>query len=498
MTVSSTRARCTPTEAPSTAWRAIVVGAGMAGLLAAHALAGHFDEVWLVERDALPDSPAPRAGVPQGHYVHQLLMRGRRTLDALFPDLGQALLDAGAVPLDWYRSVRWFGAAGWMPPAGEGFVTWSTSRGLLEFAVRQRVLAKRNVRVLTGCDVTGLRFDAALARVCGVAIRRRAGGSRGQAEDAEDVTTVPAAFVVDASGRNSHAPSWLRAMGLDAVRETVVDARVGYASRLYAVPKPSVWRDWQALVVHGRPPECLRSGTIFPIEDNRWIVTLTGAGGDYPPGDADGFLAFAKSLRVPTLHDAIAHAEPVSPIRQFRRTENRLRHFDEMRRWPAGFAVLGDAACSFNPVYGQGMTIAALSAVALDAHLHLIRRANDAPGGLALQRALAHVAQRAWIFATGVDLRQTGERGATHWRARLMQHYVESLLGLAVDDAAIYRRFLRVMHMVEPPSALFAPSVTARVAWRIASQRAALAFAPRRSASRYPRDLAGVRKNGQK
>ncbi|VVE13883.1 NAD(P)/FAD-dependent oxidoreductase [Pandoraea terrigena] len=495
MTNSSTQATRVPCDNPSSARRAIVIGAGMAGLLAAHRLAGHFDEVWLVERDALPDAPGPRAGVPQGHYVHQLLMRGQRTLEALFPDLGQTLLDAGAVPLDWYRSVRWFGAAGWMPPAGEGFVTWSTSRGLLEFAVRQRVLAEGRVRVLTGYEVTGLRFDAAPERVCGVAIRRRAGRSSGHAGDA---TTVPAAFVVDASGRNSHAPSWLRAMGLDAVRETVVDARVGYASRLYAVPKRSIWRDWQALVVHGRPPECLRSGTIFPIEGNRWIVTLTGAGGDYPPGDDDGFLAFAHSLRVPTLHEAIAHAEPVSPIRQFRRTENRLRHFDEMARWPAGFAVLGDAACSFNPVYGQGMTIAALSAVALDAHLHALRRASDVPGGLALQRALAQVARRAWIFATGVDLRQTGTRGAEHWRAQLMQRYVELLLGLAVDDAAIYRRFLRVMHMVEPPAALFVPTVAARVAWRLASQHVALTFAPRRSASRYPRDLASVKKNGRK
>lgn len=482
-------------HSPLAASRAIVIGAGMAGLLTAHVLTGHFDEVWLVERDELPDRPGPRAGVPQGHYVHQLLMRGRRTLDALFPDLGQGLLDAGAVPLDWYQSVRWFGAAGWMPPAGEGFVTWSTSRDLLEFAVRQRVLADRRVRVLNGCDVTGLRFDATQSRVHGVTIRPRAGMVP---EGAENVTTLPAAFVVDASGRNSRAPSWLQAAGADAVRETVVDARVGYASRLFAVPKRSLWRDWQALVVHGRPPECLRSGTIFPIEGNRWIVTLTGAGGDYPPGDDDGFMAFARSLRVPTLHDAIALAEPVSPIRQFRRTENRLRHFDEMTAWPSGFAVLGDAACSFNPVYGQGMTVAALSAVALDAHLHVLRHTGDAPGGLALQRVLSRVSRRAWIFATGVDLRQTGERGAAHWRARLMQRYVEVLLGLAVDDAAIYRRFLRVMHMVEPPTALFAPSVAMQVAWRLAARQAERTFIPGRALSRYERQPIGVRKTERK
>lgn len=492
---STTSAGAMPCSTTSAATRAIVIGGGMAGLLAARVLTGHFEEVWLVERDELPRSPGPRAGVPQGQFVHQLLMRGRRTLEALFPELGQTLLDAGAVPLDWYRSVRWFSAAGWMPAAGEGFVTWSTSRDLLEFAVRQRVLAERRVSVLPGCEVTGLSLDAGQTHVCGVTIRQRPGVLAGCPGG---VTTLPAAFVVDASGRNSHTPSWLRAAGFDMPRETVVDARVGYASRLYAVPKRSPWRDWQALVVHGRAPDCPRSGTIFPIEGNRWIVTLTGVGGNYPPGDEDSFVAFARSLRVPTLHDAIAAAEPISAIRRFRQTENRVRHFNEMTRWPRGFAVLGDAACCFNPVYGQGMTVAALSAVALDAHLYVLRSADAAPGSLTLQRVLARVARHAWTFSTGVDLRQTGQRGAAHWRARLMQRYVELLLGLAVDDAAIYRRFLHVMHMVEPPSALFAPSVAAQVAFKFVSRQIAPALAPRCAASPGKSDVIGVKKAGPK
>lgn len=484
-----------PGAAAPAASRAIVIGAGMAGLLAAHMLTGHFEEVWLLERDEFTDTPASRAGVPQGQFVHQLLMRGRRTLEALFPELGQALLDAGAVQLDWYRSVRWFSAAGWMPLAGEGFVTWSTSRDLLEFAVRQRVLGERRVTVMSGCEVTGLSVDATLTHVCGVTIRQRSGGMAGVAGR---VSMLPAAFVVDASGRNSRAPSWLKAAGFDMPRETVVDARVGYSSRLFAMPKHSPWRDWQALVVHGRAPDCPRSGTIFPIEGNRWIVTLTGVGGDYPPGDEDSFAAFARSLRVPTLHDAIAGAEPVSPIRRFRQTENRVRHFSEMKRWPEGFAVLGDAACCFNPVYGQGMTVAALSAVALDAHLYVLRSAEAAPGSLTLQRVLAHVARHAWTFSTGVDLRLTGQRGAAHWRARLMQRYVELLLGLAVDDAAIYRRFLRVMHMVEPPGALFAPSVAARVAMKYVSGQIASALAPGPLSSRGPSNGVGVNKAERK
>ncbi|MFJ2995336.1 FAD-dependent oxidoreductase [Pandoraea sp. NPDC087047] len=495
MTSSSVLAGGVPCSRTSTASRAVVIGAGMAGLLTAHVLTGHFEEVCLVERDDLADAPAARPGVPQGHYVHQLLMRGLRTLEALFPGLERTLLDAGAAPLDWYRSVRWFGAAGWMPAAGEGFVTCSTSRNLLEFAVRQRVQAERRIIVLTGCEVTGLNVDPLRARVCGVTIRPRAGASW---EHAGNATTLQADFVVDASGRNSHAPTWLGDAGFDTPRETVVDARVGYASRLYDIPRRTLWRDWQALVVHGRAPECLRSGTIFPIEGNRWIVTLTGAGGDFPCGDEDGFAAFARSLRVPALYDAIAVADPVSPIRQFRRTENRWRHFEEMGRWPAGFAVIGDAACSFNPVYGQGMTIAALSAVVLDAHLYVLRRSGDAPGSLALQRVLARVARRAWIFATGTDLRQIGNAGAEHWRARFMQRYVESVLGLAVDDAAIYRRFLRVMHMVEPPTALFAPSITARVAWRFFRHHAARFLTAGNVFSQRGRHWNGFGKTGRK
>ncbi|MFJ2995332.1 NAD(P)/FAD-dependent oxidoreductase [Pandoraea sp. NPDC087047] len=468
MTAASTLAQGVPCGNPSPPSRAIVVGAGMAGLLAAHVLAGHFEEVCLLERDDLAEAPEPRPGVPQGHYVHLLMMQGLRTLTTLFPGLEQTLVEAGAVPVDWYRSVRWFGAAGWMKTGGEGFVTYSMSRNLLEFAVRQRVQAERRISVVKRCEVTGLSFDASLSRVCGVTFRHRAGTSSGHADNG---TTLHADFVVDASGRNSRAPTWLTAAGYEAPRETVVNAGVGYASRLYEAPTRWDGRDWDAMVVYERPPGCWRRGTIFPIEGNRWIVTLTSAGGDHPPGDEAGFLDFTRSLPASALHDAIAVADPVSTIRQFRRTENRLRHYDKIGRWPAGFAVIGDAACSFNPVYGQGMTIAALSAVALDAHLHALRRSGDVPGSRALQRALARVARPAWILSTGVDIRQTGDRGPAHWKAQLMQCYVERLLPLAVEDDAIFRLFMRVMHMVEPPSALFVPSVAARVAWRCAPGR---------------------------
>lgn len=444
--------------------RAIVIGAGIAGLLAARALSEQYDNVWILERDALPDTPGPRSGIPQGYYVHQLLMRGKQTLEALFPGLGDELAQVGAVSLDWYSGVRWFGPVGWMPSDGEGFCTWSASRDLLEFVIRQRVLACPKVHLLSHCDVTGLTTNPSRERVTGVTVRAR----NGSASAAGLPPSLSAAFVVDASGRHSHAPAWLTAIGFDAPAETLVDAHVGYAGCLYRRPAQVPWRDWQALIVHSRPPECLRSGTIFPIEDNQWIVTLTGTAGDYPPGDPQGFLAFARSLRSGTLFEAIANAEPLTPIHQYRRTENRLRHYERLTRQPDGFVVMGDAACSFNPVYGQGMTVAAMSAVVLAAHGYI----HPQPSTAALQRHLARIARGAWTFATGVDLRHIGAKhDRRHWRAAAMQRYVEHVLKGAVHDSNLYHRFLHVMHMIEPPSVLFSPSVIAQVARQWARTR---------------------------
>jgi 2-polyprenyl-6-methoxyphenol hydroxylase-like FAD-dependent oxidoreductase len=215
----------------------------------------------------------------------------------------------------------------------------------------------------------------------------------------------PPTWWLDASGRGSRGASWLAELDFAPPPETVVDAALGYASRCYA--RPDGWRaDWTALLVQATPPGGTRGGALIPIEGERWLATLAGAAQDYPPTDEAGFVAFARSLPTPLLADAIAGARPLGPIFGSRRTENRLRRCEAVPRWPAGFLILGDAACAFNPVYGQGMTVCAEEALVLD-HCLRDRRPErpewgDGPAQR-FQRDLAGTHEPAGFSESGFD-----------------------------------------------------------------------------------------------
>jgi hypothetical protein len=215
--------------------------------------------------------------------------------------------------------------------------------------------------------------------------------------------------------------------------------------------------------VQNRPPDH-RAGGIYPIEGDRWFVTLGGGGHDYPPTDEAGFLEFARSLCVPAIYEAIKGAEPLSPIAGYRRTENVLRHYERFSRWPQGFVALGDAVCAFNPVYGQGMTAAALGAETLNACLHARRPRGAGPAALGLdfQRRLAQGNRAPWLMATGEDFRwPTTEGGRPGPAMRLLHRYFDRVIERSVVDPAVQRVLVAVMHLIEPPSTLLHPAVVA-------------------------------------
>lgn len=447
--------------------RAVVIGAGIAGLLSARVLSNHYAWVGIVERDALPAVPTARRGTPQGRHGHLLLMQGRRILESLFPGIHQELLGLGAIPLDWNTDVHWLGPAGWMarPDTDGDFSTWATSRDLLEFVLRRRLLSHGQIEVLDLHKAVGLEIDERAGRVRGVQIL----SGDHCATSVSLVHSVPADLVVDASGRSSLAPEWLDTLGYGRPQESEVNAFLGYASRLYRRQHDEVTSGWKMLIVSSSPPACSRFGAIFPIEDDRWIVSLMGAGRDYPPADEIGFLNFARSLRFSGVYEAMLGAEPVSPIYSYRRTENRFRHYERMNRWPDGFIVVGDAVCGFNPVYGQGMTVAAIAAQLLDSHL----RARTARYAFnrSFRHELAMICNRAWTMATGADFAYPiTEGGIRHWHTRWVQAYLDQVLALSTEHPDVYCRFLRVMHMVAGPAILFTPSVAARVMSRLVGQ----------------------------
>ncbi|MCY1062609.1 NAD(P)-binding protein [Nannocystis sp. SCPEA4] len=428
--------------------RALVIGGGIAGLLAARVLTRHYERVTVLDRDLLPGGPEPRAGAPQSHHVHVLLTRGWQILSEQFPGLGDALAAAGAHEYDWLADVEWHTPFGVMPRGPSTLRSRACTRGLLEWNVRARLVADDRVRVHAGYEVTGLQNAG--ERIVGVQVHRRAGAPELAVDD------LRADLVVDASGRASKAPTWLAALGYPEPAETVIDAQLGYATRLYELrARP----DWKVLYIMGKPGQNPRGGVVYAVEGGRHIVTLVGYGGAFPPTDEAGFLEFAGGLRTPALRDVLAGATPCSSIHGYRRTENRLRHYERLRRWPHGFVVLGDAACALNPVYGQGMSVAAVASTHLDAEL---RARPGQPPGLRFQKRLAAGNQAAFMTAVGDDLRWPGTTGKPSPGLKVMHRLVDRIFSAATHSPDVQLRMMQVLHLLRPSSALFHPSVLRR------------------------------------
>ncbi|MBC8162022.1 MAG: FAD-dependent monooxygenase [Roseiflexaceae bacterium] len=440
--------------------QAVVIGASVAGLVTARVLANHFDRVVLIERDRFPDGDGPRSGTPQGHHAHILLARGRELLDELFPGLQAELAAAGAPLMDFTGDVAQLAPVGWLMRAPSGLTTYAASRPLLETRLRARVLADSRITIREGCDVVGLLGDHN-RQVVGVRVRNRP-TEAGQHADDENLL---AALVVDASGRSSRTPAWLHELGYPMPTETVVNSHLGYASAIF-MPSAGFQTSWKGMYVQPAPPTDKRGGVIWPVEGGRWVVTLLGMGRDYPSTNEAAFLAFAKSLRTPLFYEALQQAERLSPITGFRATENRLRHYERMASWPDGFVVLGDAVSAFNPVYGQGMTVASMSAVLLDRCLAMQRRRL---GDSALAQVSRHFQQQlarsnatAWTLATGPDLRAPDTEGTPpSWFDRMMYRYLDRVFVQATRDAEVVNRLFHVLHLSTSPSALFHPRMVA-------------------------------------
>lgn len=444
---------------------ALVIGGSMAGMLAARALADHFERVTILERDRFPeDGPVPRKGVPQARHVHALLKRGRVALEKLFPSIGDELVAAGAPTLDMANDIAWLNPAGWGVrfPSDLGFVSFS--RDLLDWHVRRRLATDHDggVRFLKGYDVTGLVLGPDGTGVAGAHVRRRdRSGVVGGEEE------MHADLVVDATGRGSRAPEWLKALGYPRPEQTVINAHLGDATRVYRRP-PSFRADWKMVFVQAAPPEITRGALLLPIEGDRWMLTLAGRDQDYPPTDEAGFMEFASSLRSPIIHEVIKDAEPLSPIHGFRQTANRRRHYEKLSRQPHNFLVTGDAACAFNPVYAQGMTTAALGAETLQACLREQRRCHpdgDLTGlARSFQKKLARINKAPWMLATGEDFRVRGvEGGKPNAMNRFMHRYMDRVLELSTEDASVRLALLEVFNLLKPPSAILVPAVAAKV-----------------------------------
>lgn len=453
---------------------AVVVGAGVSGLLAAHVLAGRFARVTVVERDAFSGEEARfRAGVPQSRHVHVLWSRGLAALNHLLPGLGAELEAAGGVVVHAPEQMRWLSPAQWFDGVS-GTHYLSVSRETLESTLRRRIAEQSSITWMTRHEVTGLapggssaaqgeaadasenagaNVGAAGDAVGGVVLRERGGDGR--------EFTLPATLVVVATGRGSRTTDWLHRLGYPAPATDRIDAHLGYSSRYYRRPSAN-GRPWQAMYLQGNA-DLPRSGVIVPIDGDRWLVTLIGQGEHQPPTDASEWLAFASSLRSPELSQALTDAEPLTDPVAFRATANEWTHFERLKRWPRGLLVIGDALCRFNPVYGHGMSVAALQALTLADRIATRTPAEIAGRARPLQKAVAQCPRAAWMIATGEDCRYPSTDGPTPGRlGRLQQDYMSRVLAAANTDPVVSAAFFAVLSLNRRPESLLTPRIATR------------------------------------
>jgi 2-polyprenyl-6-methoxyphenol hydroxylase-like FAD-dependent oxidoreductase len=432
---------------------AVVIGGSLAGLLVGRVLADHFERVTIAERDPAPDTPTPRQGVPQGQHIHALLVGGSTVIARLFPGFFEDLVAQGSTVLDFSTNdVRWFHHGVWKIPANKAIRMYAQTRPFLEWHVRRQLGTHSRVDFRHACEVTGLLMAADRSRVTGVRVHCDSGGE----EEA-----VAADLVVDATGRGSPAPRWLAAHDYQPPEEISIGIHLAYASRLYHSP-PEVRRDWKAIVINPKAPHGTKYGLIFPIEGERWMVTLAGVLHDDPPGDDAGFLEFARRLDRPEVYEAIAEARPLGPIAVYRFPTYRRRHYERLSQFPASFLVVGDAICSFNPIYGQGMSVCALEADLLDRCLgESPRQSGQLPAGLSQRffNRAATIVDNPWGMATGADFLYPQTEGTRPLGTSLLSWYNKQLLEVSAWNATVVTRFYEVMHFLRPPTALFHPYV---------------------------------------
>lgn len=441
---------------------ALILGASMGGLLAARVLAGSFERVTIVERDPLPDTAEGRQGVPQGRHAHGLLPAGAQVFEELFPGLLDEFVALGVPVVSEPREMHF--APGGHKLCQDGQYsrptpTYQPSRPYLESRVRARLRALPNVEIIDRCVVIGLAGSEAGNRVTGARVKARGGNEE---------RLLSADLVVDATGRAGRAATWLTAMGYEKPAEDRLEVDIKYVSRHLRLRPGSL--DPEKVVIIGAEPGRPTGANLLEQEGNRWILTLIGYRGFHPPTDPEGFMDFAKAILPAHVFKAIHDAEPLDDLVTHRHQASVRRRYERLARFPKGLLVFGDALCCFNPVYGQGMSAAALQAVALRDCL------ARGPEQLAARffKSAGRRIEVAWQMALGGDLALPEVNAPRPLSARIANAYIGRLLSAAERDWAVAERFVKVSSLIAPPTLLVSPATVGRIVvgnWRRAIRK---------------------------
>ncbi len=427
---------------------AVVIGASIAGLCAARVLSERYDRVTIFDRDGLPAGPQNRQAVPQGRHLHLLLARGAEELGELFPGLLEDMVAAGVPILENQPECVHFGAAGHVlgttDRLREEFTTYVPSRPQLEWQIRRRVEQIDNVD-FEKRSVSQPRFDKATQRVTGVEVDT----------DVGEPEFVAADLVVDSTGRGTRLPVWLEQWGFERPRETTVDVGVTYATHRLRMPDGLIK---EKLVVNGASHDQHVGLGLLLYEDGTWILTTFGVAKEVPPQNFAEMCAVAEKILPPHLAAAVRQAEPVDDIAFHKYPTSRWRRFDKLRRFPAGIVPVGDAVVSFNPTFGQGMTMSILQAANL-------RQALDKSGAdptRAFIKATAKSTYPVWMTDAVADLTMHGAEGDVPWWYPRVSKLFDQFLEAAETEPVLAEWFLRRFSLLDSLWMVPGPGIVAR------------------------------------
>ena len=430
---------------------AIVMGASIGGLMTAKVLSKHFKKVIIIEKDEVNRQPESRKGQLHTRHLHGLLPGGLNVMLQYFPDLTQALAEHGANVCDFGDTMVWQTYGGYRQQLTMNLVGVTMSRALLEHLIRERVLSQSNIELMDKTMIKRLETSLDNGTVNGVVIETKGN---------DTPSVLKANLVVDVTGRNSRSPQWLKEMGFGELPISEVKVNVGYATRIYKRDVNDPLSNKWILHTPDAPNET-RFGGVFPIEGERWVMSVGGWHGDKAPLDEAEHLAYVKSLGMPELYKIASTCEPLSEIYAYNFPSSLRKHYEKMKRFPKGYLVLGDAISSFNPTYGQGMTSASLQAIELDKLL--TNPISDDTLALTFFKKAAKVIDTPWSLAVGEDFRYAETEGPKPPAINFINKYISRVHRATLKDKVVCEAFLNVMSLLKPPTSLFHP----KIVWRV-------------------------------
>jgi 2-polyprenyl-6-methoxyphenol hydroxylase-like FAD-dependent oxidoreductase len=425
--------------------KAIVIGGGISGKLAARVLSDHYREVVILERDQKPAGPLPRKGAPQGEHLHALLHAGEYGLEELFPGITENFYSGGAVKINSTIDLAWFHHGAWKVRYDGGYSTTLQTRPHLEWHIEQFIKRIPNVVFKYNQVVENLLYDDAEDRIIGVQLKEG---------------TMQADLVIDASGVSSLTSSWLKKRGT-LVPDEKMEINLSYISKQYNLSDHHD-RDWKIKMVYPNPPHQKMGGTISKVEGNRYIVTLMGY--HHSINDKEvlkndtGFVELAKKLPKLDIYQEIENGTPLSNTSIYRIPQIVWRRFDKLESLPIGLILIGDTVCRIDPVFGQGMSIAILESLALQ---KLLQKHNGELHKVpsAFHKKAAKIIAPIWNMVITEDFRYPATKGKKPFGLSVQQWYAKNIFLLSSQNQEVYDSFVKVMNLVRPITSLMKPSI---------------------------------------